>query len=39
MKSGALTTVVSGEKLAAHLGEDDWTIIDCRFELADTRVG
>jgi thiosulfate/3-mercaptopyruvate sulfurtransferase len=39
MKSGALTTVVSGDKLATHLGEDDWAIIDCRFELAEPGWG
>jgi thiosulfate/3-mercaptopyruvate sulfurtransferase len=33
------TTLISTETLAAHLGEPDWRIIDCRFALNDTEQG
>ncbi|MBY4679032.1 sulfurtransferase [Marinobacterium arenosum] len=31
------TTLVSAEQLVSHL--DDWLILDCRFDLADTEAG
>jgi len=29
-----LTTLIEPPELAAHLGDEDWAIIDCRFDLA-----
>ena len=34
-----LDTLVDTEALAAHLGDGDWRIFDCRFDLADTERG
>lgn len=33
------TTVLSTETLAAHLGQPDWVIVDCRFRLNDPEEG
>jgi thiosulfate/3-mercaptopyruvate sulfurtransferase len=33
------TTLISTEQLADHLGDSDWVIVDCRFDLADTEKG
>lgn len=33
------TTLVSVDQLAASLGRNDWRVIDCRFDLADTTRG
>lgn len=33
------TTVIDPEGLVAHLGEADWRVIDCRFDLMDTDAG
>lgn len=33
------TTVIDAETLAAHLGELNWRVIDCRFDLMDTVAG
>jgi thiosulfate/3-mercaptopyruvate sulfurtransferase len=32
-------TLISTEELAAHLGDPQWVIIDCRFTLTDPTVG
>jgi thiosulfate/3-mercaptopyruvate sulfurtransferase len=34
-----LTTVVSPEHLAARLGDEEWAIVDCQFELTDPPWG
>jgi thiosulfate/3-mercaptopyruvate sulfurtransferase len=34
-----LTTVISPADLTPHLGDDDWAIVDCRFELTDPPWG
>jgi len=34
-----LTTLIEPPELAAHLGESDWAIVDCRFDLADPGWG
>jgi thiosulfate/3-mercaptopyruvate sulfurtransferase len=33
------TTLISTDQLANHLGESDWVIVDCRFNLSDTEKG
>jgi thiosulfate/3-mercaptopyruvate sulfurtransferase len=33
------TTLIETDQLAAHLGDPDWAIIDCRFALADPTLG
>lgn len=33
------TTLISADNLKEHLGDPDWAIIDCRFDLADTEQG
>jgi thiosulfate/3-mercaptopyruvate sulfurtransferase len=33
------TTLISTEQLADHLGDSDWVVVDCRFDLADTEKG
>ncbi|MEM7028630.1 MAG: sulfurtransferase [Chloroflexota bacterium] len=33
------TTLISTDELAQHIGDDNWAIIDARFELTDTEVG
>jgi len=33
------TTLVTTDVLAAHLGNPDWAVIDCRFSLADAAKG
>jgi thiosulfate/3-mercaptopyruvate sulfurtransferase len=33
------TTLISTEDLAAHIGESDWRIMDCRFALTDPGQG
>ena len=33
------TTLASCDDLAAHLGDPDWLIVDCRHDLADTGAG
>ena len=32
-------TLVSTKELAAHLGEPQWVVLDCRFDLADPTAG
>lgn len=34
-----LATVISVEELAAHLGQDGWVVVDCRFDLSDPAAG
>ncbi|HXF63412.1 MAG TPA: sulfurtransferase [Caldilineaceae bacterium] len=33
------TTLISTEALAAHLGDPEWAVVDCRFSLADPALG
>lgn len=33
------TTIVSTDMLAAHLDDESWVVVDCRFELADPPKG
>lgn len=33
------TTLITSEELAPHLGDPDWAIVDCRFELGNPDVG
>ena len=33
------TTLIATPQLALHLGDPDWTLVDCRFALADTGLG
>jgi thiosulfate/3-mercaptopyruvate sulfurtransferase len=33
------TTLISSDELAAHLGDPDLVVIDCRFDLADVAAG
>lgn len=33
------TTLISTEKLAEHLDDPKWVVVDCRFDLADTEKG
>lgn len=33
------TTLISAADLAAHLGQPDWVILDCRFDLANPDAG
>jgi thiosulfate/3-mercaptopyruvate sulfurtransferase len=33
------TTIIDAATLAAHLGDPDWAIVDCRFDLMDTAAG
>ncbi len=33
------TTLIATLQLALHLGDPDWTLVDCRFALADTGLG
>lgn len=33
------TTLISTDVLAAHLGEPEWAVVDCRFSLADPALG
>ena len=33
------TTLIETHELAAHLGDPDWAIVDCRFALADPSLG
>jgi thiosulfate/3-mercaptopyruvate sulfurtransferase len=35
----AFTTLIDTDTLAAHLDDPGWAVIDCRFDLADTRWG
>ena len=35
----ALTTLISSNELAAHLGDERLVIVDCRFDLADVAAG
>ncbi len=34
-----LDTLIDAEDLATHLGDGDWCVFDCRFDLADTERG
>jgi thiosulfate/3-mercaptopyruvate sulfurtransferase len=38
-RSGPYTTLIESEELAAHLGDPDWAIIDCRFFLNHPELG
>ncbi len=33
------TTLITAEELAAHLGDPDWAIVDCRFDLSQPEIG
>ena len=35
----AFTTLISAAELAAHLGDNDWAVVDCRFALNDPEKG
>src|SRR5262245_3041177 len=35
----AYTTLITPAELTAHLGDPDWAMVDCRFDLADTGWG
>lgn len=35
----SFTTLVDTEKLAAHVGDPDWVVFDCRFVLSDAGAG
>ena len=35
----AYTTLISTQELAAHIGDPNWVIIDCRFVLSDPPMG
>ncbi len=37
--SATPTTVLAAADLAAHLGEPDWVVVDCRFDLLDPAAG
>lgn len=37
--AGGYTTLVEAATVAAHLGEADWCLIDCRHDLADLEAG
>jgi thiosulfate/3-mercaptopyruvate sulfurtransferase len=39
MTSGPFTTLIETEELAAHLGDPDWAILDCRFFLSHPELG
>lgn len=39
MTGANLTTVIAAQQLAAHLADDDWAVVDCRFELAEPSAG
>jgi thiosulfate/3-mercaptopyruvate sulfurtransferase len=35
----AFTTIIGANELAAHIGDSQWAIVDCRFQLADVQWG
>ena len=39
MSSTIIDTLIDAEGLAAHLGDDNWRVFDCRFDLANTEHG
>jgi thiosulfate/3-mercaptopyruvate sulfurtransferase len=39
MRRRSYTTLISSAELSEHLGQADWAILDCRFELADPAAG
>lgn len=39
MPSNPHSALITVTELAVHLGQPDWLLVDCRFDLADTAVG